>query len=64
MLDNDSFTPQFINGTIYQAFLNSYSIHRWHSPVSGTVVSTKIIEGIYYSETLAEGMDSSSFNES
>ena len=64
MLDNDSFTSQFINGTIYQAFLSAFSYHRWHSPINGTVVKTKIIDGTYYSETLEEGYDPSGPNES
>ena len=38
-----------------QAFLSALSYHRWHSPVSGTVVKTKVINGSYYSEPLSEG---------
>lgn len=64
MLDNDPMTDYFVGGTIYQAFLSALSYHRWHAPVSGRVVKTKIVEGTYYSETLAEGIDPSGPNES
>lgn len=64
MLDNDPWTEKFVGGTIYQAFLSALSYHRWHAPVSGKIVKTKIIEGTYYSETLAEGIDSSGPNKS
>jgi phosphatidylserine decarboxylase len=46
-----------VGGTIYQAFLSALSYHRWHAPVSGRVVKTRLIEGTYFSESLAEGLD-------
>ena len=55
MLDNDPFTPQFVHGTIYQAFLSALSYHRWHSPVSGTIVRAFNIPGTYYSADYFEG---------
>ena len=64
MLANDSFVPQFVGGTVYQAFLSALSYHRWHSPVSGKIVKAYIKDGSYYSETLAVGFDSSGPNES
>ncbi len=64
MLDNDPLTPQFVGGTIYQAFLSAESYHRWNAPVSGRVVKTRIIEGSYYSEALAEGLDPAGPNDS
>ena len=64
MLANDPLTDKFVGGTIYQAFLSALSYHRWHSPVSGTVVKAYVQEGTYYSETLAEGFDPSGPNES
>ena len=57
MMDNDPFAEQFVGGTIYQAFLSALSYHRWHAPVSGRVVKTKLIEGTYYSQALSEGHD-------
>jgi phosphatidylserine decarboxylase len=55
MLAGDVLAPQFIGGTIYQAFLSALSYHRWHSPVSGTVVKAYVQPGTYYSESRAEG---------
>ena len=64
MLNNDSYTNQFVGGTIYQAFLSALSYHRWHSPVSGVIKKAYVIDGTYYSETPAEGFDPSGPNES
>ena len=57
MMDNDCLATQFVGGTIYQAFLSALSYHRWHAPVSGRIVKTRLIEGTYFSESLAEGPD-------
>jgi len=64
MMGGDPLTEHFVGGTIYQAFLSAESYHRWHSPVSGRIVKTRIIEGTYYSETLAEGADTAGPNDS
>ncbi|KAJ7388296.1 hypothetical protein OS493_038665 [Desmophyllum pertusum] len=42
---------QFHGGTVYQAFLSATSYHRWHSPVSGTIYKTELVDGSYYSQT-------------
>lgn len=55
MLANDERASEFFGGTVYQAFLNSMSYHRWHSPVSGTVVKTCMVPGTYYSENYFQG---------
>ena len=55
---------QFVGGTIYQAFLSALSYHRWHSPVSGSIVKADVMDGTYYSETLAEGFDPAGPNDS
>jgi len=57
MLAGDSLTPQFVGGTVYQAFLSALSYHRWHSPVTGTVVKAYVEPGTYYSEAQSEGFD-------
>jgi phosphatidylserine decarboxylase len=59
MLAGDSFTPEFVGGTAYQAYLSALSYHRWHAPVSGTVVKAYLQPGTYYSETPAEAADPS-----
>ena len=64
MLDNDQVTDRFVGGTVYQAYLSALSYHRWHSPVSGRVVSTRTVDGTYFSETLAEGFDPAGPNDS
>lgn len=64
MLDGDPLSAQFERGTIYQAFLSALSYHRWHSPVSGTIVKTKVIDGSYYAESLVEGFDPAGPNDS
>ncbi|XP_028390667.1 L-tryptophan decarboxylase-like [Dendronephthya gigantea] len=51
MLNNDDLAKNFYGGTVYQAFLSSYSYHRWHSPVSGYIVKTELVDGSYYSQT-------------
>ncbi len=57
MLADDALAPQFVGGTIYQAFLSAFSYHRWHSPVGGTVVKAYVVPGTYYSEVRAFGID-------
>jgi phosphatidylserine decarboxylase len=57
MLANDSLAPRFAGGTVYQAYLSPLSYHRWHSPVSGTIVKAYVKDGTYYSEAPVEGFD-------
>jgi len=38
----------FVGGTIYQAFLDPWCYHRWHSPVTGTIVKSYKLDGSYY----------------
>jgi phosphatidylserine decarboxylase len=55
MLNFDEYTDQFVGGTVYQAFLSALSFHRWHSPVSGTIVKAYVVNGSYYLENLHQG---------
>ncbi len=57
MLASPEVVDQFVGGTVYQAFLSALNYHRWHSPVTGTIVKACIKDGTYYSETEAEGED-------
>lgn len=57
MLDGDARASQFVNGSVYQAFLSADSYHRWHAPVSGRIVDYKIVPGTYYSEPILFGFD-------
>lgn len=64
MMAGDACVDRFVGGTVYQAFLSATSYHRWHSPVGGTVLRTRRIDGSYYSEALSEGFDPAGPNES
>src|SRR6056297_756330 len=64
MLAGDPLAELFEGGTIYQAFLSALSYHRWHSPVSGTIVKTHLLDGSYYAQALSEGYDPASPNRS
>jgi phosphatidylserine decarboxylase len=55
MLNFDELTPQFVGGTVYQAFLSALSYHRWHSPVNGTIKKAYVVNGSYYLENLSQG---------
>ncbi len=47
----------FEGGDAYQAFLSADNYHRWHAPVSGTVVYQYNVAGTYYSDTEFAGYD-------
>lgn len=64
MLGDRSLAEIFAGGTAYQAFLSALSYHRWHSPVNGTIVGTKMIDGSYYAEARSEGFDDAAPNKS
>ncbi|WP_045821484.1 phosphatidylserine decarboxylase family protein [Williamsia herbipolensis] len=55
LLDNDPSVEVFKGGTVYQAFLSAFNYHRWHSPVAGTIVSTRLVDGTYFSEADGQG---------
>ena len=55
MLNHDGLTSRFIGGTVYQAYLSALSYHRWHSPVSGTIVKALRISGSYFSANYFQG---------
>ena len=51
ILNTSDLAKQFYGGTVYQAFLSATSYHRWHSPVTGTIFKTELVDGSYYSQT-------------
>jgi phosphatidylserine decarboxylase len=57
MLGGDESAPEFVGGTVFQSYLSATNYHRWHSPVTGTVVRAFRVQGTYYSEADAEGAD-------
>ncbi|KAI6034810.1 phosphatidylserine decarboxylase-like protein [Pisolithus marmoratus] len=46
ILGEDDYVDTFVGGTLIQAMLGSLDYHRWRSPVSGTVVKTRLISGL------------------
>ena len=64
MLNNHKLAERFYGGTVYQAFLSATSYHRWHSPVSGLILKTELVDGSYYSQTYDIQNDPASPNES
>ena len=61
---NGNFVEKFVGGTVYQAFLSATKYHRWHSPVSGTIVKVERVPGTYYAEARSEGFDDAGPNNS
>jgi phosphatidylserine decarboxylase len=55
---NGNFVEQFVDGTVYQAFLSAKNYHRWHSPVTGTIRKLQKVPGTYYAEAASEQFDS------
>lgn len=55
MLDHHGLTSDFVGGTVYQAYLSALSYHRWHSPVSGTILKAFKVPGCYYSTNYFQG---------
>ena len=51
------YADTFAGGTVYQAFLNPFNYHRWHSPVAGTVRRAFVQPGLYFSQANSEGED-------
>lgn len=57
LLARDESVDQFVGGTVYQAFLSALNYHRWHAPVSGTIVRAYLRDGTYFSEAESEGAE-------
>ncbi|RYP75396.1 hypothetical protein DL769_003834 [Monosporascus sp. CRB-8-3] len=55
MLNHRPEAGRFVGGTVYQAFLNATSYHRWNAPVAGDVVWSGVVEGTYFSEPTITG---------
>ena len=59
----------FVGGTVYQAYLDPFCYHRWHSPVSGTIVKSYKLGGTYFIDSpgfqlAGEPKSSNNFNDS
>jgi phosphatidylserine decarboxylase len=38
----------FVNGALYQAFLDPWCYHRWHAPITGTIFRSYRLGGTYF----------------
>lgn len=50
MLNNDRLAEKFYGCTVYKGFLYPANYHRWHSPISGRIFKTELVDGSYYSQ--------------
>ena len=58
MLNGDKkYIDKFTGGTIYQAFLNPFNYHRWHSPINGTIEKAYVQKGLYFTQVNSLGED-------
>ncbi|GLU33760.1 phosphatidylserine decarboxylase family protein [Trinickia caryophylli] len=62
--DQRQLAERFAGGTVYQAYLSGHNYHRWHAPVGGTITKAYLVDGSYYSDLEAEGVDPSGLNDS
>jgi phosphatidylserine decarboxylase len=44
------YVEKFGGGCVYQAFLNPFNYHRWHSPINGTIEKAYVKEGLYFTQ--------------
>jgi phosphatidylserine decarboxylase len=51
------YVDKFTGGTVYQAFLNPFNYHRWHSPINGTIEKAYVKSGLYFTQVNALGED-------
>ncbi|HEX9730439.1 MAG TPA: phosphatidylserine decarboxylase [Thermoanaerobaculia bacterium] len=48
LLDCSEYAQRFRGGIFTHSFLNTFDYHRWHTPVAGTVIERKVIQGQAY----------------
>lgn len=54
---NNQYVDKFDQGTVFQSFLSGADYHRWHSPVSGVVRKSEIVNGLMFSDAESAGAD-------
>ena len=42
------YAERFKGGVFTHSFLNTYDYHRWHAPVQGTVLETRVVQALCY----------------
>jgi phosphatidylserine decarboxylase len=51
MLNGDKkYIDKFTGGAIFQAYLNPFNYHRWHSPINGTIEKAYVKKGLYFAK--------------
>lgn len=55
---------RFVGGSVYQGYLSAFNYHRWHAPVAGRIIEAYNVDGTYYSNTEAQGLDPGGLNHS
>ena len=58
MLDG-KFVGEFVDGDVFQSFLSGDNYHHWHAPVAGTVIKTKVVDGLQFEEVHAVATETS-----
>ncbi len=48
LLEGSRYADRFKGGVFCHSFLDSFDYHRWHTPVQGKVLETRIIQGVTY----------------
>ncbi|KAF7965564.1 hypothetical protein HWV62_42858 [Athelia sp. TMB] len=51
LLTTDPRAEQFKGGSVLQGFLNTTGYHRWHAPVTGTIVKIIDVPGTYFAQS-------------
>ncbi|KAG2136630.1 phosphatidylserine decarboxylase-domain-containing protein [Suillus clintonianus] len=54
ILDDHDLTSQFVGGTVMQATLSPTDYHRWHTPINGRIIDTKLVKGTFYAPSPTE----------
>lgn len=60
----EALARRFVGGTVFQGYLSAFNYHRWHAPVAGQIRAAYNVDGTYYSDVEAEGVDPSGLNDS
>lgn len=55
LLDGDASASSFYGGTFVHYFLSPFDYHRFHTPVSGAVLTSKAVEGLVYLDVQLSG---------
>lgn len=48
---------RFVGGSVFQSFLSGANYHRWRSPIAGTVVDARVVNGLMFSDAESAGFD-------